>query len=172
MSAIKVNDLVDDLKRIGLTLKLNVAYSCDKDENNFAIALWNDLNKYNVKVSLTKNYYENVDIILTNPLNKKSVYIEFKQRNKCYENYNSYMIGYKKLLGIENKKLTPCLLVWSFGVDATYFIEYEKDFITKYKNGICNTNYNSASVVYIDKIDCISGFDKLIIKIKELLLVS
>lgn len=63
-------------------------------------------------------------------------------------------------------------MVWAFGLDATYFIKYEKDFITKYKNGICNTNYNSASVVYIDKKDCLSGFNELIEKIKELLLVS
>jgi hypothetical protein len=80
------------------------------------------------------------------------------------------MIGYNKLLGIENKKLVPCLLVWSFGIDATYFIEYESNFITKYKNGICNTNYNSASVVYINKCDCSNGFNELIEKIKELLL--
>lgn len=168
--SVKVNELIDDLNRLGLTLKLNVAYNCDKDENNFAIALWNDLNIYNIKVSLTKNYYENVDIILTNPLNNKNVYIEFKQRNKSYENYNSYMIGYKKLLGIESKKLTPCFLVWSFGLEKTYFIKYESDFITKYKNGICNTNYNSASVVYILKDDCLTGFNELIEKIKEILL--
>lgn len=170
MSNIKVNDLVDDLKRIGLTLKLNVAYTCDKDENNFAIALWNDLNIYNIKVSLTKNYYEHVDIILTNPLNNKNVFIEFKQRNKSFQNYSSYMIGYNKLLGIESKKLTPCFLVWAFGLDATYFIKYESDFITKYKSGVCNTNYNSASVVYINKCDCSNGFNELIEKIKELLL--
>lgn len=168
--SVKVNELIDDLNRLGLTLKLNVAYTCDKDENNFAIALWNDLNIYNIKVSLTKNYYEHVDIILTNPDNNKSVYIEFKQRNKSYENYNSYMIGYKKLLGIESKKLTPCFLVWAFGLDKTYFIKYESDFITKYKNGICNTNYNSASVVYILKNDCLTGFNELIEKIKEILL--
>ena len=146
-----------------LSLKtINVSYT-DKTENNFAVELFKYLRK-KCKIKVETEYFSSVDITITDKQNENNkVYVELKCRNDAYKNFPSFFIGYKKLLNIRDKKLTPTILVWKFK-NCLYYCEYKEQFCYLKTKIIQNS-----SVVDIDKNICSCGIEELVIDIQLLL---
>lgn len=150
---------MENIENAKLMLKKDIRID-DKNENKFAILLYNKLKQYDISIEVIDNKYSNVDYKLTNLITNDIMYLELKTRNNNSTNFNTFIIGLVKLQKIkENYKNT--ILIWSF-IDKIYFanfnenmVNYEHDFI-----------YNSY-IIKVPKNECLIGLDCLIRSIKN-----
>jgi len=150
---------------MGLELKtINVSYT-DNLENIFAIELYKLLKNY-VNIKVITEYYSSVDYLITdkNDINNK-MYLELKSRQISKNSFNTFFIGFNKILKI-NECYKPTILVWNF-TDGLYFCKCKTKF-NNYKTSIIQ----NSKVIEIDKNDCLSGMDKLTDKILNILKIK
>ena len=150
---------------MGLELKtINVSYT-DNLENIFAIELYKLLKNY-VNIKVITEYYSSLDYLITdnNDINNK-MYLELKSRQISKNSFNTFFIGFNKILKI-NECYKPTILVWNF-TDGLYFCKCKTKF-NNYKTSIIQ----NSKVIEIDKNDCLSGMDKLTDKILNILKIK
>ena len=92
-----------------------------------------------------------------------SLLIEHKQKKINAADYETFFIGYSKIVTLNTFYNKPILLVFECK-DEIYFCEFGDDFITRPTQLI-----NGGRVIHIDKSECGTGFAKLIERIREIL---
>ena len=75
---------------------------------------------HDYEILKSHNKYCNVDILIVNKLNLKTVTIEHKYR-KCPDIYDTLFIGSTKINNIITKYDSNCILVWEFEGGELYF---------------------------------------------------
>jgi hypothetical protein len=141
---------------MSLSLKtINVSFT-DNLENQFAVELFKYLKK-KCKVSVAKDYYSTIDITITDRKDTSNrVFLELKSRKDTYKNFPTFLIGYKKMLNIRDKKLNPSILIWKFS-NCLYFCDYKEHFC-HFKTKVIQ----NSSVVEINKCICSEGIEPLV----------
>ncbi len=118
--------------------KISLSISIDS-EKIFYLKIYEELYKL-FSIEKSKNKYSNIDFIFKNIKTNNIFYLELKERNIKYINYNSFFMGLTKLNNI-NKFYFNCLLVWKF--DSKYFyIKFNEDLLKS------NKLYIKSSYVY------------------------
>ncbi len=118
----------------GCSLKLDI-----DTEHLFFIKIINnfDMNKYFITKS--NNKYCNIDFLIMENNNLKTLYIEYKKRNIRSKNYNSFLLSNKKLEAINNKYKNT-LIIYDCN-DGFIFGLYDKDMLNSplenINNGLC-----------------------------------
>jgi hypothetical protein len=133
-------------------------------EDLFLLNLYEKLdNKYNIVKATSK--FCNVDFLMTNPINLKTLYIEHKYRN-VEDKYDTLYIGKTKVNNI-NLHYKNCIIVWEFNTltnDAIYYYFEATDNMTSVYD-MCYVAGSTA--LKIVKKDCGSSLDSLLDVIKQ-----
>ena len=138
------------------------------DEEVFKIktlnALNNDEDLKNFVMIKSQNIWCSVDFTIINTYNLLSVYVEHKKKKIKSSQFNTFFIGYQKLIMIEAYYGTQKLFLVFDCDDDLYFCEYDDKFLKRDKKIICGSK-----VIEIDKSECGVGFDNFNKKIIETL---
>jgi len=124
-------------------------------EDVFLLNLYEKLNN-KFSIIKAKNKYCSVDMLLTNPINLKTLYIEHKFRN-IVDKYDTLFIGKTKVENI-NLFYKNCIIVWEFQNGVFYYFEANDSMITTY-----NSSFIRGSLALeIKKEDCGKTLDSLL----------
>jgi hypothetical protein len=124
-------------------------------EHEFLLKLIEELgDKYEIIKS--QNKYCNIDFIVINRHNLKTLYIEHKFRN-VVDKYDTLFIGKTKINNILSL-YSKCVIVWEFIGDVFYSIEVCDDMLVKYYMAYVMGSY----ALEISKEDCNKSIDNLI----------
>jgi len=131
-----------------------------KNEHKFYLLLISYLG-CEYEIIKSNDFYCNIDFIVINKQNLKTLYIEHKCRN-INDIYDTLLIGTTKINSIQKNYTSKCILVWEFLNDKFYFKKIEQDFIKKYKHSCVR----GSDCLEIIKKDCFDGIINLIKLIK------
>jgi len=90
-----------------------------KNENKFYLLLISYLG-CEYEIIKSNDFYCNIDFIVINKQNLKTLYIEHKCRN-INDIYDTLLIGTTKINSIQKNYTSKCILVWEFLNDKYYF---------------------------------------------------
>ena len=138
------------------------------DEEIFKVKTLNALNKCddlkNFEMIKSQNIYCSIDFLVINKYNLTSCYVEHKKKKITASNYNTFFIGFQKLIMIEAYYGQQKLFLVFDCDDDLYFCEYDNKFLKREKKIICGSK-----VIEIDKSECGMGFDNFNKKLIETL---
>ena len=139
-------------------------------EQIFKVAILDILNKNdelkNFLMVKSSNPYCSVDFTVINKYNLTSCYVEHKRKNIISKDYNTFFIGYTKLVVIDTYYgQQPLFLVFECD-DEMYFCEYDNKFLNREKKIICG-----GKVVEINKNECGVGMDNFTKKLIQTLMM-
>ena len=138
------------------------------DEELFKIKTLNALNNNdelkNFVMIKSQNKFCSVDFTIINTYNLLSVYVEHKKKKITASKYNTFFIGFQKLIMIEAYYGQQNLFLVFDCDDELYFCEYDDKFLKRDKKIICGSK-----VIEINKSECGIGFDNFHKKLIEAL---
>ena len=138
------------------------------DEELFKIKTLNALNKNdelkNFMMIKSQNIYNSIDFTIINTYNLLSVYVEHKKKKITASKYNTFFIGFQKLIMIEAYYGQQKLFLVFDCEDELYFTEYDDKFLKRDKKIVCGSR-----VIEINKSECGIGFDNFNKKLIETL---
>jgi len=138
------------------------------DEEVFKIKTLNALNKNdelkNFMMIKSQNIYNSIDFTIINTYNLLSVYVEHKKKKITASKYNTFFIGFQKLIMIEAYYGQQKLFLVFDCEDELYFTEYDDKFLKRDKKIVCGSR-----VIEINKSECGVGFDNFNKKLIEAL---
>ena len=138
------------------------------DEEVFKIKTLNALNNNdelkNFVMIKSQNKFCSVDFTIINTYNLLSVYVEHKKKKISASKYNTFFIGFQKLIMIEAYYGQQILFLVFDCEDELYFCEYDDKFLKRDKKIICGSK-----VIEINKSECGIGFDNFHKKLIEAL---
>jgi len=140
------------------------------DEEVFKIKMLDALNKNNDVenfVMIKSGYkYCSIDFTIINTYNLLSVYVEHKKKKISASNYNTFFIGFQKLIMIDTYYGQQKLFLVFDCEDEIYFTEYDSKFLKRDVKIV-----RGGKVVEINKSECGCGFEKLTQKVIESLTI-
>ena len=138
------------------------------DEEVFKIKTLNALNNNdelkNFVMIKSQNKFCSVDFTIINTYNLLSVYVEHKKKKISASKYNTFFIGFQKLIMIEAYYGQQILFLVFDCEDELYFCEYDDKFLKRDKKIVCGSR-----VIEINKSECGIGFDNFHKKLIEAL---
>jgi len=138
------------------------------DEELFKIKTLNALNNNdelkNFVMIKSQNIYNSIDFTIINTYNLLSVYVEHKKKKITASKYNTFFIGFQKLIMIEAYYGQQILFLVFDCEDELYFCEYDDKFLKRDKKIVCGSR-----VIEINKSECGIGFDNFNKKLIEAL---
>jgi len=138
------------------------------DEELFKIKTLNALNNNdelkNFVMIKSQNIYNSIDFTIINTYNLLSVYVEHKKKKISASKYNTFFIGFQKLIMIEAYYGQQILFLVFDCEDELYFCEYDDKFLKRDKKIVCGSR-----VIEINKSECGIGFDNFNKKLIEAL---
>ena len=130
-------------------------------EQLFKIRIIESLADTKYEMLKSQHKYCCVDFMLLNQSNLLSVLIEHKRKHIDAGKYDTFFIGYSKLITLETYYNRPLFLVFECN-DSLYWCEYSGEFVNRPTKLI-----NGGRVIEIDKSECGVGFEKLTERLKE-----
>ena len=130
-------------------------------EQLFKIRIIESLADTKYEMLKSQHKYCCVDFMLLNQSNLLSVLIEHKRKHIDAGKYDTFFIGYSKLITLETYYNRPLFLVFECN-DSLYWCEYSEEFVNRPTKLI-----NGGRVIEIDKSECGVGFEKLTERLKE-----
>ena len=137
-----------------------VNFTLDSEEL-FKIQLIEMLGDAKYTMIKSQHKYCCVDFMLLNQSNLLSVLIEHKRKHIDAGKYDTFFIGYSKLITLETYYNRPLFLVFECN-DSLYWCEYSEEFVNRPTKLI-----NGGRVIEIDKSECGVGLEKLTERLKE-----
>ena len=138
------------------------------DEELFKIKTLNALNNNdelkNFVMIKSQNIYNSIDFTIINTYNLLSVYVEHKKKKITASKYNTFFIGFQKLIMIEAYYGQQILFLVFDCEDELYFCEYDDKFLKRDKKIVCGSR-----VIEINKSECGIVFDNFNKKLIEAL---
>ena len=138
------------------------------DEELFKIKTLNALNKNdelkNFVMIKSQNIWCSVDFTIINTYNLLSVYVEHKKKKITASKYNTFFIGFQKLIMIEAYYGQQKLFLVFDCEDELYFCEYDEKLLKRDKKMV-----RGSRVIEINKSECGIGFDNFNKKLIEAL---
>ena len=114
----------------------------------------------------SSNPYCSVDFSIINTYNLTSCFVEHKKKNINSKDYNTFYIGFTKLVMVDTYYgQQPLFLVFECD-DELYFCEYDDKFLKREKKIICG-----GKVIEINKNECGVGLNNLTKKIIQTLML-
>jgi len=104
------------------------------NEAKFLMLLVSNLGD-NYEIIKSHNKYCNIDFIIVNKFNLKTVYLEHKYRNVS-DIYDTLFIGSSKINNIIKDYNSNCIVVWEFVENDLYYIKTTSSFPEIYKEAI------------------------------------
>jgi len=114
----------------------------------------------------SSNPYCSVDFSIINTYNLTSCFVEHKKKNINSKDYNTFFIGYTKLVFIDTYYGLNTLFLVFECMDDLYFCEYDEKFLTRPTKNICG-----GKVIEIDKRECGIGLNNLTKKLIQTLML-
>ena len=139
-------------------------------EQIFKVAVLDILNKNNelknfIMVKST-NPYCSVDFSIINTYNLTSCYVEHKRKNINSTKYDTFFIGYTKLVMIDTYYGQNTLFLVFECNDELYFCEYDEKFLTR-----PTKNISGGKVIEISKNECGVGMNNFTKKLIQTLML-
>jgi len=139
---------------------LSTAYTIDS-EAEFLIKTIHALQNEKYEMIKSQDKYAHIDFILLNKNNLCSVLIEHKRKSISGLEYETFFIGYKKLIALDTFYNSPVYLVFEC-LDNTYWCEYDSSFLKRPIHLI-----KGGKLIEIRKSECGRGFPQLISQLKN-----
>jgi len=102
------------------------------NEAKFLMLLVSNLGDNEYEIIKSHNKYCNIDFIIVNKFNIKTVYLEHKYRNVS-DIYDTLFIGSSKINNIIKDYSSNCIIVWEFMGGEIYYIKTIPTFTSTYK---------------------------------------
>ena len=134
-------------------------YTIDS-EAEFLIKIINLLMDKKYEMLKSQNKYANIDFILINKQNLRSVLIEHKKKSVSGADVPTFFIGYNKLIALDVWYKPPIYLVFEC-IDNIYWIEYDSSFLKRETKMV-----RGGKLVEINKTECGVGLKNLIAELK------
>tara|TARA_R110000803_G_scaffold27479_1_gene64200 strand:+ start:974 stop:1459 length:486 start_codon:yes stop_codon:yes gene_type:complete len=155
----------DDTAIDGETLLFNggspkTAYTIDS-EAKFMVKTINALKDDKYEMIKSRDKYANIDFMLLNKKNLCSVLIEHKRKKISGASYDTFFIGFNKLVALEVFYNAPIYLVFECA-DDTYWCEYDSSFLKRETKMI-----RGGKCIEVSREECGIGFFKLISQLKN-----
>ena len=112
----------------------------------------------------SQNIWCSVDFTIINTYNLLSVYVEHKKKKIKSSQFNTFFIGYQKLIMIEAYYGQQKLFLVFDCEDELYFCEYDEKLLKRDKKMV-----RGSRVIEINKSECGVGFDNFNKKLIEAL---
>ena len=139
---------------------LSTAYTIDS-ETEFLVKTIHALDNEKYDMIKSRDRYAHIDFILLNKNNLCSVLIEHKRKNISGVEYDTFFIGYKKLIALDTFYNSPIYIVFEC-LDETYWCEYDSLFLKRPIQII-----KGGKLIEIKKSECGRGFPQLIAQLKN-----
>ena len=139
---------------------LTTSYTIDS-EAEFLIKTIHALKDDKYEMIKSRDKYANIDFMLLNKKNLCSVLIEHKRKKISGNGFDTFFIGFNKLIAIDTFYNAPIYLVFECD-DDMWWCEYDSSFLKRETQII-----RGGKLIEIKKSECGRGFNKLISQLKS-----